>query len=208
MRSVRCAPNCARSRRSISPDHLAARRLGGWHLRVAAVPSVHPTTQVAIVILWLALVAMQQRPAASAQVIVTPANPVVVVRDSLRLRAHVVDAEGRPVPGARISYAPAGFSFEARVDTTGLVQAGAVGTFPVTAVAFLGGNRVVTKRVEVRIVPGPPSRIVARPPSAKLLVGQRLRVRADVFAATDDRRDDRVAWSSSAPTIAQVSSGE
>jgi hypothetical protein len=160
------------------------------------------------VILWLALVAMQQQPAAAPQVVVTPANPVVVVRDSLRLRAHVVNADGRPVPGARISYTPAGFSFEASVDTTGLVQAGAVGTFPVTAVAFLGGNRVVTKRVEVRIVPGPPARIATQPASARLLPGQRLRVRADVYAATDDKRDDRVTWSSSAPTIAQVSGGE
>ena len=159
-------------------------------------------------IFWLALAALQQQPAAAPQVVVTPANPVVVVRDSLRLRAHVVDAEGRPISGARISFTPAGYSFEASVDTTGLVHAGAVGTFPVTAVAFLGGSRVVTKRVEVRIVPGPPARIVTQPASAKLLVGQRLHLRADVFAATDDKRDDRVAWSSSAPAIALVSGGE
>ena len=159
-------------------------------------------------ILWLALVAMQQQPPAAPQVIVTPATPVVVVRDSLRLRAHVVGADGKPIPNARISFAPAGFSFEANVDTTGLVQAGAVGTFPVTAVAFLGGSRVITKRVEVRIVPGPPARIATQPVSARLLAGQRLQVRADVYAATDDKRDDRVAWSSSAPAIAQVSAGE
>jgi hypothetical protein len=160
------------------------------------------------VILWLALAAMQQQPAAAPQVIVTPATPVVVVRDSIRLRAHVVDSDGKPVPNARISFAPAGYSFEAEVDTTGLVQAGAVGTFPVTAVAFLGGNRVITKRVEVRIVPGPAARIATQPASARLLAGQRIHVRADVYAATDDKRDDRVAWSSSAPAVAQVSGGE
>ena len=158
-------------------------------------------------IFWLALAALQQQPPAAApQVVVTPATPTVLVRDTLRLRAHVVDAQGKPVTGARISFAPSGFSFEASVDTGGLVQAGAVGTFPVTAVAFLGGNRVITKRVEVRIVPGPAARIVTQPVSAKLLVGQRLRVRAEVYAATDDKRDDRVAFISSAPAVAQVSS--
>ncbi len=155
---------------------------------------------------FLALLAFQQQPAQPTEfhVVVTPAAPVVIVRDTLRLHAHAVDAQGRPVPNARISFVAAGFSFEARVDTTGLVHSGAVGTFPVTAVAFVPGGRMVTKRVEVRIVPGPATRIVAHPSSVKLLAGQRIQVKATTYAATDDKREDRVAWTSSAPRVAQV----
>jgi hypothetical protein len=153
-----------------------------------------------------ALLALQQQPATPAafQVVVTPAAPVVVVRDSLQLRAQAVNAQGQPVPNARISFVAAGFSFEASVDTTGLVRSGAVGTFPVTAVAFVPGGGMVTKRLEVRIVPGPAARIVAQPAAAKLLVGQRVQLKATTYAATDDKREDRVAWTSSAPRVAQV----
>lgn len=151
----------------------------------------------------LFLLALQQP--ATPQLVVTPASPTVVARDSLRLRARLVDAQGQPVPNVRYSFVASGYSFEASVDTAGLVHAGAVGVFPVTAVALLPNHRMVTRRVEIRIVPGPAARIAAQPASAKLLAGQRLRARADVYSAANDRRDDPVAWSSSAPGIVEVS---
>jgi hypothetical protein len=156
-----------------------------------------------------ALLAVLQQPPATppaiARVVVTPANPTVVVGDSLRLHAQAVDAQGQPIPGVRILFASAVEGFEAQVDTTGLVVAGAVARIPVTAVAMVAGAKPVTQRVEVRIVPGPASRIAVTPTGAKLLVGQRLRLTGSSYSATGDRRDDRLTWSSSAAGVAQVS---
>jgi hypothetical protein len=159
------------------------------------------------VIHWLAILALQQQPAQTPthRLVVTPAAPVVTAGDTLRLRAELLDANRQPVRNARYSFVATGFSFEARIDTTGLIESGAVGTFPVTAVAFLPGGRAVTQRLEVRIVPGPPARIDAQPSSAKLLAGQKLRIRSTVYSASGDKRDDRVDWSSSATSVAQVS---
>ncbi|MGH7637446.1 MAG: Ig-like domain-containing protein, partial [Gemmatimonadaceae bacterium] len=156
-------------------------------------------------LLLLTVLALQQQPNSAPQLVVTPASPTVAARDSLRLRARLVDAQGQPVPNVRYSFVASGYSFEASVDTAGLVHAGAVGVFPVTAVALLPNHRMVTKRVEVRIVPGPPARIVAQPAAVKLLAGQRVAARADVFSAANDRRDDRVTWISSAPAVVEVS---
>lgn len=156
----------------------------------------------------LALLTALQQPSATpslARVAVTPATPVVVAGDSLRLRAQALDAQGQPIAGVRILFAPTGPGFEGSVDSTGLVQAGAVGSFPVTAIAMVPGGRPVTQRVEVRIVPGPAARIAVMPASAKLLVGQRLRLGGSSYSAAGDRRDDRLAWSTSAPGVAQVS---
>ena len=154
-----------------------------------------------------ALLALQQQPAAPtvSRVVVTPANPTVAAGDTLRLRAQALDAQGQPIPGARILFAPATGSFEASVDTTGLLTAGAVGQFPVTAVAMGAGSRPVTQRVEIRIVPAAAARISVLPGTARLLVGQRLRLAGAAYSAVGDRRDDRLAWSSSAPSVAQVS---
>ena len=149
--------------------------------------------------------ALQQQPA-PARVVVTPANPSVIAGDSLQLRAQAVDAQGQPVSGVRILFAPAGMSFEASVDTTGLVRAGAVGLLPVSAVAMVPGARPVTQRVEVRIVPGPAARIAVAPAAAKLLAGQEIRLSGVAYSSANDRRNDRLTWTTSASRVARVSS--
>ena len=157
----------------------------------------------------LALVALLQQPQASppvvARVVVTPANPTVIAGDTVRVRAQAVDAQGQVIPGVRIVFAPVGAGFEAHIDTAGLVSAGAVGTLPVAAVALVPGGRPVTQRIEVRIVAGPAARITVAPSSAKLLAGQRLQLGGAAYSSGGDRREDRLAWSSSASGVAQVS---
>ena len=157
----------------------------------------------------LALLALLQQPHATppavARVVVVPANPTVVAGDTVRVRAQAVDAQGQVIPGVRIVFAPVGGGFEARVDTAGLVSAGAVGTLPVAAVAMVPGARPVTQRFEVRILPGPAARITVVPASARLLARQRLQLRGAAYSSGGDRREDRLGWSSSAPGIAQVS---
>ena len=153
----------------------------------------------------LLLALLQQQPATPThRLVVTPANPTVAAGDTLRLRAQLLDAQGQPV-NARIMFAPAGFSFEATMDTAGLLHAGAVGVYSATAVAMVPGGRPVAQRVEVRIVPGPAARIAMNRPGVKLLSGQRLRLTPIVYSAAGDRREDRIAWTSSAPAVAQVS---
>jgi hypothetical protein len=156
---------------------------------------------------FLALLSLLQQPPATPAVVrlvIAPAVPTVIAGDTLRLQAHAVDASERVVPGVAIRFVPAGMSFEAHIDSTGLVHSGAVGTFPVSAVAALSGGRMVTQRVEIRIVPGPATRIDLRPTSVKLLVGQRLRVVGSSYSASEDLRDDRLAWTSAAPSVARV----
>jgi uncharacterized protein YjdB len=135
---------------------------------------------------------------------VRPTNPTVTVGDSIRLIGEVRDASGRPVTGAQIRWV--GGSFEGGVDSTGLVKAGAVGTFVAYAVPSADGRPGRPTPVSVRIVPPPAARVALSRASSKLVVGQRLSVDAEVFAANGDRRRDAVAWSSTAPAIAAVSS--
>src|SRR5262245_58370105 len=70
-----------------------------------------------------------------------PASPTVQAGDSIRLRAEAVDASGRPIPGARVLWFPGHFSFEAAIDTSGLLRAGYPGKAVVNAVAIVQGAR-------------------------------------------------------------------
>ena len=124
----------------------------------------------------LALLLVLQQPAqqsspAIARVAITPASPVVVAGDTLRLHARAVDASGRPIEGAIILFQPAGGFFEAHVDSAGLVTAGAVGTLPVVVSAVVPGAKPVIERVTVRMVPGPAGRIELTPRLTRLLAG-------------------------------------
>ncbi|MCC7323024.1 MAG: Ig-like domain-containing protein, partial [Gemmatimonadaceae bacterium] len=121
-----------------------------------------------------------------------------------RLAASVVDENGKPIPGIRVRFF-AGGSFEARVDSTGLVTSGAVGTFPVTVSAIVPGARPLTKRVDVVMVPGPAASVVVTPQPTRLLAGQRLQLSAIARSADGDSATDRVTWKSSAPGVVRVS---
>ncbi|MBK6840722.1 MAG: Ig-like domain-containing protein [Gemmatimonadetes bacterium] len=138
------------------------------------------------------------------RLVVTPATPRMVAKDTLRLAASVVDENGKPIPGIRVRFF-AGGSFEARVDSTGLVTSGAVGTFPVTVSAIVPGARPLTKRVDVVMVPGPAASVVVTPQPTRLLAGQRLQLSAIARSADGDSATDRVTWKSSAPGVVRVS---
>jgi hypothetical protein len=160
----------------------------------------------------LALLLVLQQPAQQstpgiARVAITPASPVVVAGDTLRLHARAVDASGRPIEGAVILFHPGAMSFEAHVDSTGLVTAGAVGTLPVVVSAVLPGAKPVIERIAVRMVPSPASRIDLSPRLTRLLAGQHVRLDAVSYSRAGDRRDDRIEWRSSAPQVARVSMG-
>ena len=159
-------------------------------------------------LLLLATLVQVQQPAQQtpiARVAVTPANPTVEAQDTLRLQAQALDAQGNPVPGARIRFIPAGGRFEGMVDEEGLVRSGATGTLPVTVLATAPGSQPVQQRVEVRMVPGAAARVEIARAADRLVVGQRVHLVATPFSRHGDRRDDRITWRSSAPAIARVS---
>ncbi|MDQ3995899.1 MAG: hypothetical protein M3303_02650, partial [Gemmatimonadota bacterium] len=137
-------------------------------------------------------------------------SPVVrqfAVGDSLRLVAQVVDTAGRDVSGATVRFVPAGGWFRGGVDSLGWVRAGAPGVIPLQVVATTAGARPLIERVEILVLPGPAARLDVAPRVAKLVVGQRVRLNTRVTSATGDERDDRVTWTTSAPSVARVQSG-
>jgi len=148
--------------------------------------------------LWTLALMLQ---AAQPRVVITPAQPVVVAGDTLRLRAQVVDASGQPMANVRVRFQIGGPSFEGTVDSTGLVNSGAAGVLPVVASAIIPGSRPIVQRIEVRMVAGPATRVSISPQPKRMAAGQRLRLDAKVFSAAGDQRDDRIEWRSSAPNV-------
>ncbi|MFN8580554.1 MAG: Ig-like domain-containing protein [Gemmatimonadaceae bacterium] len=136
---------------------------------------------------------------------VTPAVQRMVARDTLRLTAQLLDGNGAVVPNASIRYFAGGGSFEAHVDSTGLIHSGAVGRLPVVISALVPGSRPIVKRVEVDMVPGAAASVVVSPKPARLLVGQRLPLQALARSADGDSATEVVRWSSSAPSVVRVS---
>ena len=154
--------------------------------------------------LLVASLSLQSQPPKAATLEVSPAEPVVVAEDTLRLRARVLDANGQPVPGAVIRFIAAGGRFEGGVDPDGLVRSGSTGTMPVTIVAQMAGQPTITRRVEVRMVPGPAANIMLDAAPTRLVGGQRIVLVPTVKSAAGDVRNDRVQWSSSNPAVVAV----
>jgi hypothetical protein len=160
-----------------------------------------------------ALAALQvpaQQPAALPQPIarvdVRPAEFALKVGDTLRLTAVAYDSAGRPMPTAQIRWFASGGRFEGKVDSTGLVSAGATGTINVSAVATLS-DRVVKPTIglaRVSVLPLPAAKIVVTPRPARMLAGTALALDAAPYAANDDRRYDRVTWTSSRPAVLEA----
>ncbi|HSJ26134.1 MAG TPA: Ig-like domain-containing protein [Longimicrobiales bacterium] len=147
----------------------------------------------------------QQPPSPIHAIVVTPENPVVVAQETLQLQARAVDAAGNDVAGAIIRFVPAGGRFEGTVEENGLVRSGSTGTLPVTVIATVPGTAPVMRRVEVAMVPGPAARIELERAVPRLVAGQSVLVTGTVLSQHNDRREDRVAWQSSAPGVATVS---
>jgi hypothetical protein len=125
-------------------------------------------------------------------------------RDTMRLRVRALDAAGNDVPGAVVRFQRAGGFFEGDVSPDGLVRSGSTGTMPLVVSATQPGRRPVIERLEIRMVPGPASRIDVTTPVATLAQGQRMRYLASAFDAAGDKRDDRVLWTSSNPRVVQL----
>jgi hypothetical protein len=131
----------------------------------------------------------------------------IAVGDSLRLTVQLIDQAGTAVPNPSIRFSALGGRFQGSVDSLGWVRGGAPGTVPINVVATAAGGRPVVQRIEVRITPGPAARIVVEPRVTRLLAGQRIRLEGTALSATGDKRDDRIAWTSSNPRVVRVVDG-
>ena len=142
-----------------------------------------------------------------AEIVVKPARLTVVAGDSLRIVAEAVDDQGRKVGNAQVRYFVTGGFFEGVVEPDGLVRAGSTGKIPVNIVATVPGTQPVIRQVEVWIVAGPAARVEIEPEVRRLLVGQRVLLKARSFSAAGDARTDAIGWSSSMPRVADIGEG-
>ena len=148
-------------------------------------------------------------PAASGPVVaslqIMPKDRTMRARDTMRLRARALDAQGNEVPGATIRFAASGGRFESYVEPDGLIRSGSTGTVPIVVSATLVGQRPVVEKLEIRMVPGAAHHISVATTVPTLAIGQRMRYLATAFDDGNDRRDDRVLWTSSKPRIVSIS---
>ena len=145
------------------------------------------------------------QPAPVSRVALTPQPLQVVAGDTIRLRATAYGTDGKEITGARVRIGQAGAWFEGKVDTTGLVTAGAPGALPVAVVVMMDGYKPFVQRYEVKMVPGPAARVAVSAHPSKLVVGQRMRLSAQSLSANGHvRAADRITWSSSAPRVVTV----
>ena len=142
-------------------------------------------------------------PTPVARVVLATPRTTVVVNDSVRLEARALDANGRPLPEAKIVFKSVGPA-QAQVEEDGLVRAGSVGDVPLIATAIVPGTKPYIEHLSVRIVPGPAKSVRIADAPARLVPHQRVQLGASVLSAEGDARDDRVTWSSSAPSVARV----
>jgi hypothetical protein len=157
--------------------------------------------------LVLAFAVQQPAPSPVARIVTNPAAPLVIAGDSIALRPEALDANGQRVAGAVVRCF--GGSFEGVVPDPQacVLQAGSRGIVPVRMTASVPNARPSRPfTVNVQVVAPPAARIEVSPGVQRLLVGQRLKLDARVFAANGDERDDEVAWTSSAPAVARVGS--
>ena len=141
-----------------------------------------------------------------ARVAVRPAEFALKVGDTLRLTAVAYDSAGKAMEGVVIRWFTSGGFFEGRVDSTGLVSAGATGTLNVAAVAS-PKDRVSKPTIglaRISVLPLAPAKVIVSPKPARLLAATSLVLEAAPYAANNDRRYDPVTWKSSRPSVVEV----
>ena len=136
---------------------------------------------------------------------IMPAERSMRARDTMRLRVRALDASGNEVLGAAIKFGSAGGWFEGAVEPDGLIRSGSTGTMPVTVSATQMGRRPVIEKLEIKMVPGPAHHIAVTTTVSSLAIGQRMRYAAVAYDDGNDKRDDRVLWTSSNPRVVQMS---
>ncbi len=145
-----------------------------------------------------------QTPSSVARLVITPATREVMAGDTVKFSAQALDAAGRPVPAAKVSF-HLGDVEGGEMDSTGVLIAGSTGVLTASVVALVPGERPKVEKLEIRLVPGPAARIEVTPAVRRMVAGQRVLLLAKSYSkAGDERRQDAFTWTSSAPEIVRV----
>lgn len=149
----------------------------------------------------LFLLMSQQQPGPAPRIEITPAQAEVQVGQSLRMTARVLDANGNPIPNVKVAWFGGG---DGTVDSTGMVKGGFRGYVEVSAVATVPGSKRMFEQVRVKVVPAPAARLDLAPAVSRLAVGTRITLRGTAMSEQNDIRYDAVAFTSSNPRVAMV----
>ncbi len=151
-----------------------------------------------------AAITAQQAAPVPGRLVISPARPSVMVGDSVRITAQLVDAQGKVVEGAKILFADASSSETGGINREGMFSGVAMGPSPIVVTGVVTGQKPVIQRVTVQVLPGAAARIELEPRPARLLAGQVARISRRVLAANGDQRTDVPTWRSSAPNVVKV----
>ena len=141
-----------------------------------------------------------------ARVEVSPSAAAIKVGDTIRLAAVAYDSSGARLDGAHVVWRMGGGFFEGRVDSTGLVSAGATGTLNVAAETSLPGRsgRPAYGFARVTVLPLAAARVAVSPLPSRMLAGTSRALVAHAISSSGDRRYDPVSWSSTRPAVVEV----
>lgn len=142
-----------------------------------------------------------------ARVEVTPTASAIKVGDTIRLAAVAFDSSGARLDSVRLRWFMSGGRFEGRVDSTGLVTAGATGTLNVTAAAAMPGwtGPPTLGFAQVTVLPLTATRVAVSPQPSRMLAGTSRALIAHPISAGGDRRYDPVTWASTRAAVLEVS---
>ncbi|MEO7962917.1 MAG: Ig-like domain-containing protein [Gemmatimonadaceae bacterium] len=145
-------------------------------------------------------------PSTIARLVITPSQREVQAGDTVRFSAQALDASGAVVRNARIRFNAIGGE-GGNIDTAGVLIAGSTGVMPVSVVALVAGERPKIELMEIRLVPGPATRIDVAPNVQTLVVGQRVLMSARSYSNAGDERTkrDNIIWKSATPATLRVS---
>jgi len=141
-----------------------------------------------------------------ARVEVSPSAAAIKVGDTIRLAVAAFDSSGARLDNVRVLWFMGGGFFEGRVDSTGLVTAGATGTLNVTAAASVVGRtgKPTLGFARVTVLPLAAARVAVSPLPSRMLAGTSRALVAHAISSSGDRRYDPVSWSSTRPAVVEV----
>ena len=144
-----------------------------------------------------ATIVVRQQPVAVLQVSTPPR--IVTIGDSFRLVATPVDKHGAHLVGRATTWRTDNPAI-ASVTAVGLVTANATGTVQISAVC-----ESVSAAVPIKVAPAPVTSVTVTGLPGSLDVGKHAQVRATIIDARGNEVERPVVWTSTAPSVATVS---
>ncbi|MEP7383473.1 MAG: Ig-like domain-containing protein [Gemmatimonadota bacterium] len=135
-----------------------------------------------------------------------PAASTIMVGASTSLQVTVLDASGAVVEGSTVTWTTANSAIVS-VGATGVVTGIAAGSATVTATVTTGTGGSIGGSAVVQVLPVPVASVSVSPTTSAMLAGQSLQLIAQTLDSAGAPLTARaVAWSTSAPAVANVSS--